>query len=85
MWWAPLLLVLPAVSAADPAPWWASAVYYRVLVDSFKDGDGDGLGDLMGNLIGFLNGTTWSRRIVCSSFFLLLKSYMSKNKLANNL
>ncbi|CAG9121804.1 unnamed protein product [Plutella xylostella] len=48
MWWAPLLLVLPAVSAADPAPWWASAVYYRVLVDSFKDGDGDGLGDLMG-------------------------------------
>lgn len=30
------------------APWWDSAVYYRVVVDSFKDADGDGLGDLKG-------------------------------------
>ncbi|XP_068621438.1 maltase 1-like [Battus philenor] len=29
-------------------PWWNNAVYYRMLVDSFKDGDGDGLGDLIG-------------------------------------
>lgn len=36
-------------------PWWNSAVYYRILVDSFKDTDGDGLGDLQGKmyLIGF--------------------------------
>ncbi|CAK1603628.1 unnamed protein product [Parnassius mnemosyne] len=29
-------------------PWWNNAVYYRILVDSFKDGDGDGLGDIQG-------------------------------------
>lgn len=29
-------------------PWWNNAIYYRILVDSFKDLDGDGLGDLQG-------------------------------------
>lgn len=32
-------------------PWWNSAVYYRILVDSFKDTDGDGLGDFKGNIL----------------------------------
>lgn len=31
-------------------PWWNSAVYYRILVDSFKDTNSDGLGDLQGKI-----------------------------------
>lgn len=36
------------VGAAVEPPWWGNAVYYRILVDSFRDADGDGLGDLGG-------------------------------------
>lgn len=59
MW--PYVLVLAALVAVGPVkgatqgPWWNNAVYYRILVDSFKDTNGDGLGDLRGEiyLIGF--------------------------------
>ncbi|XP_063838591.1 maltase A3-like [Ostrinia nubilalis] len=47
MWFGALALSL-ALHSVAAGPWWANAVYYRVLVDSFKDGDGDGLGDLSG-------------------------------------
>ncbi|CAH2105122.1 unnamed protein product [Euphydryas editha] len=43
---AVVLTVLLSSGGADP--WWSNAVYYSVLVDSFKDMDGDGLGDLRG-------------------------------------
>lgn len=47
MWIGALVLtVLLRSGGADP--WWSNAVYYSVLVDSFKDTDGDGLGDLKG-------------------------------------
>ncbi|KAJ2944434.1 hypothetical protein O0L34_g3772 [Tuta absoluta] len=39
-----VMVVIPAIQAQ----WWGSAVYYRILVDSFRDGDGDGLGDIKG-------------------------------------
>ncbi|XP_023954145.2 maltase 2-like [Bicyclus anynana] len=42
-------LLLHSLLAEQP-PWWRGAVYYRVLVDSFKDSDGDGLGDLQGTI-----------------------------------
>ncbi|XP_028158904.1 maltase A1-like [Ostrinia furnacalis] len=47
MWFGALALFL-ALHSVAAGPWWANVVYYRVLVDSFKDGDGDGLGDLSG-------------------------------------
>ncbi|CAG4991505.1 unnamed protein product [Colias eurytheme] len=45
MWLRAIVFIVVAkcVSAA-----WNNAVYYRIIVDSFKDLDGDGLGDLMG-------------------------------------
>lgn len=47
---AVVLAVLVKHGLGDvPVPWWSNAVYYRVLVDSFKDGDGDGLGDIKGS------------------------------------
>ncbi|XP_075992835.1 maltase 1-like [Anticarsia gemmatalis] len=49
MWWSVLVCGLIGRVVGDVvAPWWTNAVYYRVLVDSFRDGDGDGLGDLKG-------------------------------------
>ncbi|CAH2065757.1 unnamed protein product, partial [Iphiclides podalirius] len=49
MWFIVFALAVAVLVAGDPpGPWWGSAVYYRILVDSFKDGDGDGLGDLLG-------------------------------------
>uniref|UniRef100_A0A2A4K7L6 alpha-glucosidase n=1 Tax=Heliothis virescens TaxID=7102 RepID=A0A2A4K7L6_HELVI len=47
MWWLVLVCVVSRV-AGQASPWWNNAVYYRMLVDSFRDGDGDGLGDLRG-------------------------------------
>ncbi|XP_061708040.1 maltase 1-like [Cydia pomonella] len=47
MWLVTLVFVI-GTAAGQTVPWWNSAVYYRMLVDSFKDGDGDGLGDLQG-------------------------------------
>ncbi|XP_059058984.1 maltase A3-like [Achroia grisella] len=43
-----VLTALLSCGVGQVTPWWGSAVYYRLLVDSFKDGDGDGLGDLKG-------------------------------------
>jgi hypothetical protein len=48
MWFVSLVLAAVLTPALAEPPWWRSAVYYRLLVDSFKDGDGDGLGDLSG-------------------------------------
>lgn len=49
MWFGVLVLSLALNCVlGDGSPWWSNAVYYRILVDSFKDGDGDGLGDLSG-------------------------------------
>ncbi|KAM3959102.1 maltase A3 [Aphomia sociella] len=45
---AVVLALLVRRGVGEVSPWWSSAVYYRLLVDSFKDGDGDGLGDLKG-------------------------------------
>lgn len=46
--WRVVVLVCLVESAVGQGGWWGNAVYYRILVDSFKDGDGDGLGDLRG-------------------------------------
>ncbi|XP_046961160.1 maltase A3-like [Vanessa cardui] len=47
MWLAAVVLTtLLGGGGADP--WWSNAVYYSILVDSFKDSNGDGLGDLQG-------------------------------------
>ncbi|XP_047041938.1 maltase A1-like [Helicoverpa zea] len=48
MLWVVLACVVSRVAADGVSPWWNNAVYYRMLVDSFRDGDGDGLGDLSG-------------------------------------
>ncbi|XP_053607296.1 maltase A3-like isoform X2 [Plodia interpunctella] len=45
---AVVLAVVVRQVVTEATPWWTNAVYYRILVDSFKDGDGDGLGDLIG-------------------------------------
>ncbi|XP_021205606.2 maltase A3 [Bombyx mori] len=43
------LVILAALNCTlGQGGWWKNAVYYRIMVDSFKDGDGDGLGDLIG-------------------------------------
>ncbi|CAG9784742.1 unnamed protein product [Diatraea saccharalis] len=47
MWIVLLLLTLSKFIVGEP-PWWNTAVYYRILLDSFKDADSDGLGDLNG-------------------------------------
>ncbi|CAB3231558.1 unnamed protein product [Arctia plantaginis] len=49
-WWAVVVctLISKVTGSNVVPPWWTSVVYYRVVVDSFKDGDGDGLGDLKG-------------------------------------
>ncbi|OWR49829.1 Maltase 1 [Danaus plexippus plexippus] len=41
-------LVFFSLGASLADPWWSKAIYYRLLVDSFKDLDGNGLGDLEG-------------------------------------
>ncbi|XP_072937337.1 maltase A3-like [Epargyreus clarus] len=50
MWLSAVVCValLRLSCGATVVPWWNNAVYYRVLVDSFKDLDGDGLGDIQG-------------------------------------
>ncbi|XP_073941287.1 maltase A3-like [Choristoneura fumiferana] len=48
MWLPSLVTLLLLETTLGQSAWWNSAVYYRVLVDSFKDSDGDGLGDLLG-------------------------------------
>ncbi|XP_031763767.2 neutral and basic amino acid transport protein rBAT-like [Galleria mellonella] len=50
MMWVGVVVFTALVNygVGEVSPWWSSAVYYRLLVDSFKDGDGDGLGDLKG-------------------------------------
>lgn len=54
MWVTAVVLgVLVRLAVAVEAPWWSNAVYYRMLVDSFKDTDGDGLGDINGRSVQF--------------------------------
>ncbi|KAG6453001.1 maltase 1 [Manduca sexta] len=48
MWHLALVFLSALSHGFCQAPWWSNTVYYRILVDSFKDGDGDGLGDLKG-------------------------------------
>lgn len=48
MWWLFVVWVVGRVMGDVAPQWWDSAVYYRMMVDSFRDGDGDGLGDLRG-------------------------------------
>jgi len=38
--------------------WWEEAVFYRIFLRSFRDGDGDGIGDIQGVLenLGYLTG-----------------------------
>ncbi|XP_026737756.1 uncharacterized protein LOC113500993 isoform X2 [Trichoplusia ni] len=50
MWWVLVACVIGGAAAGVVAPWWDNAVYYRIVVDSFRDDDGDGLGDLKGAL-----------------------------------
>ncbi|CAH2269369.1 jg14074 [Pararge aegeria aegeria] len=50
MWFVAVVLVVLNSLLAEQLPWWSNAVYYRILVDSFKDSDGDGLGDLQGTI-----------------------------------
>ncbi|KAJ8726011.1 hypothetical protein PYW07_000709 [Mythimna separata] len=50
MWWVFLVCVISRVGGEVAPQWWDNAVYYRMMVDSFRDGDGDGLGDLKGAL-----------------------------------
>ncbi|CAH0726382.1 unnamed protein product, partial [Brenthis ino] len=46
--WLTALVLTTLLEDAASTPWWNNALYYRILVDSFKDMDGDGLGDLQG-------------------------------------
>lgn len=51
MWVSQVVLILSFVGiivTEVTTPWWKDAVFYRLLVDSFKDSDGDGLGDIAG-------------------------------------
>ncbi|XP_045761799.1 maltase A3-like [Maniola jurtina] len=48
MWLVAVVLLVFNSLLAEQLPWWSNAVYYRILVDSFKDSDGDGLGDVQG-------------------------------------
>lgn len=52
-WWVVVLCAIIAIATGNNviSPWWYNVVYYRVVVDSFKDGDGDGLGDLKGKYL----------------------------------
>lgn len=51
MFWVFVVCVLGGAAGSMGPQWWDSAVYYRMLVDSFRDSDGDGLGDLKGELV----------------------------------
>lgn len=56
MWMAVVVLgALVRLGVAVEPLWWNNAVYYRILVDSFRDSDGDGLGDING-MVQFLEG-----------------------------
>ncbi|XP_045485824.1 maltase 1 [Pieris rapae] len=45
MW---LVVIMSVMLAKTVSAGWNNTIYYKVLVDSFKDSDGDGLGDLIG-------------------------------------